>query len=316
MSTIRRAVTLLFTMAAATRRLRPAAALAAALLLGALAGPAGTAAGNGASPAIDWTKVRVLVYTRNGAGYVHDNIPASIEAIKALAAEHGFAVDVSDDPASFTDPTLRKYNALVFSNTNNTVFDNDAQRVALMRYVEAGGGFAAIHSASGTERSWRWFAALLGGAFSRHSPLQTFGVLVLDRRHPSLAHLPARWEREDECYYLVRMNVNLRVLAVNDLSTIQDPKEKPPVTFGDVFPSVWSQEYDGGRQWYTSLGHRKDDYATSEFRRHLMGGIESVVGTTPLDYTRAHATSPDDAPAPAPPGPGRPRQQTPQRRDP
>ena len=53
----------------------------------------------------------------------------------------------------------------------------------------------------------------------------------------------------------------MRILAVNDLTTIQEPKEKPPVTFGDVFPSVWYQEFDGGPQWYTSLGHRKEDYA-------------------------------------------------------
>ncbi|MGI8423371.1 MAG: ThuA domain-containing protein [Chloroflexota bacterium] len=243
---------------------------------------------------VNWSKVRLLLYTRNGAGYVHQNIPASIEAIKALAAEHKFVVDASDDPAVFTDDNLKKYSALVFSNTNNVVFDTDAQRVALMRYVQAGGGFAAIHSASGTERTWKWFAGLLGGAFSRHAPMQKFGVVILDRAHPSLAHLPPRWERDDECYYLVKMNVNMKVLAVNDLSTIQDPKGEKPAIFGDVFPSVWSQEFDGGRQWYTSLGHRKEDYLTPEFRQHILGGIRSVVRNAPLDYTRAYAVSPAD----------------------
>lgn len=252
------------------------------------------AAGPQPSP-VDWSRVRVLVYTKNGTGYVHDNIPASIEAIKALGREHAFSVDASDDPAVFTDENLRKYNALVFSNTNNVVFDTDAQRVALMRYVEAGGGFAAIHSASGTERAWNWFAAMLGGRFSRHPPFQKFPVLILDRSHPSLAHLPERWEREDECYYLVRMNVNMRILAVNDLSAVQDPKEKP-ATFGDVFPSVWYQEFDGGRQWYTSLGHRKEDYALPEFRKHIFGGIQSVVRNAPLDYSRAYARTPADEP--------------------
>ena len=50
---------------------------------------------------------RVLVYTRNytpdGKGYVHDNIASSVEAIKKMGAEKGFAVDVSDDPAVFTE---------------------------------------------------------------------------------------------------------------------------------------------------------------------------------------------------------------------
>jgi type 1 glutamine amidotransferase len=275
-----------------TQASRFAASAVVALLI---AGPAVDAPADAQRASPDWPKVRVLVYTKNGQGYVHDNIPASIEAMRALGREHRFAVDVSDDPAVFADDTLEKYGALVFSNTNNVVFDTDAQRVALMRYVQAGGGFVAIHSASGSERTWRWFAGLIGGTFSRHAPIQKFGVRVLDRAHPSVAHLPERWERDDECYYLVRLNVNMRILAVNDLTTIKDPKETP-ATFGDVFPSVWYQEFDGGRQWYTSLGHRKEDYARPEFRRHLLGGIQSVVREAPLDYRRAYATSPADAP--------------------
>ena len=42
---------------------------------------------------------RILVYTKNGKGYVHDNIPASVAALKKLGAENDFLVDVSDDPA-------------------------------------------------------------------------------------------------------------------------------------------------------------------------------------------------------------------------
>ena len=52
------------------------------------------------------TLPRILLYTRNGLtldgkkGYVHDNIPNSIVAIRALGAQNGFAVDVSDIPSS------------------------------------------------------------------------------------------------------------------------------------------------------------------------------------------------------------------------
>lgn len=246
------------------------------------------------SQSVNWKKVRVLVYTKNGKGYVHDNIANSIEAIKALGKEHGFTVDATDDPGVFTDDDLKKYNALIFSNTNNVVFDTDAERVALMRYVEAGGGFVGLHSASGTEREWKWFKHLLGGTFSRHAPFQKFGVIAIDRTHPSTAHLPARWERTDECYYLREMNVNMKILAVNDLSTIEDAKGKPD-TFGDVFPSVWCQEYDGGRQWYTSLGHAKEDYQDPILRRHILGGIEwAISNQKPLNYNKAYATSPTD----------------------
>lgn len=245
----------------------------------------------------NWEKVNVLLYTKNGEGYVHDNIPNSIEAIKALGKKHGFTVDASEDPAVFTDDNLKKYDAVVFSNTNNNVFDTDSQKVAFMRYIQSGGGFVGIHSASGTERQWEWFKQLLGGTFHWHEPYQKFDVKIIDKDHPSLAHLPELWEKEDECYYLKEMNVNLTVLAVNDLSTLEvqgKKKRQRPNIFGNVFPAVWCQEFDGGRQWYTSLGHNKEDYKKPDFRKHILGGIQWVIGDQkPLDYGKAHARSPE-----------------------
>ncbi|MCE7069211.1 ThuA domain-containing protein [Dyadobacter sp. CY327] len=245
---------------------------------------------------VKWNKVKVLVYTKNGKGYVHDNIAASVVAIQALGKQHGFGVDVSDDPAKFTEENLKQYDALIFSNTNNDVFDTDAQRVALMRYIQAGGNFVGLHSASGTERKWRWFKDMLGGTFFWHEPGQSFTVNVLDSKNPSLAHLPAKWERKtDEFYFIKELGVNLNVLAVNDHTTIQKPAGKALDTFGTVFPSVWWHEYDGGRAFYTSLGHQKEDYEQEDLRKHILGAIEWAIGPQKArNYSKAYATSPTD----------------------
>lgn len=252
----------------------------------------------GALPqSVDWRKIKILVYTKNGEGYVHDNIENSVQALKALGERLGFAVDASNDPAVFTDDNLQQYDALVFSNTNNNVFDTDAQRVALMRYIQAGGGFVGIHSASGTERQWKWFKQLLGATFYWHDRFQPFTVNVVDPGHPSVRHLPRKWIRAqgDEFYYLKQLNVNLHVVAVNDATTLQGEDPRRLDTFGDVFPSVWCQEFDGGRSWYTSLGHSKEDYLDEAFRQHILGGIEWVVsGNRTRDYRKAYATSPHD----------------------
>lgn len=246
---------------------------------------------------VKWNKVKILFYTKNGKGYVHDNIPNSIAAIQALSKQHGFKVDVSDDPSMFTDENLKQYDALVFSNTNNDVFDTDAQRVALMRYIQAGGNFVGLHSACGTERKWTWFKGLLGGTFFWHEPGQSFDVKVLDKKNPSLAHLPETWKREvDEFYFLKEMSVNLNVLAVNDHTTIKKEGGKALDTFGTVFPSVWWHEYDGGRAFYTSLGHQKEDYEKDDLRKHILGGIEWAIGAQkPRNYSKAYASSPNDA---------------------
>jgi type 1 glutamine amidotransferase len=227
----------------------------------------------------------ILVYTKNGEGYVHENIPYSVAALEKLGTEYGFTVVVSDDPAQFTDENLQQYDALVFSNTNNEAFDTDAQRRALESYIHRGGGFVAIHSASGSERKWPWFSKLLGGNFERHAPRQDFTVEVVDRTHPSTAFLPDTWQIEDdECYYLKELNPRIRVLLAADMETVSDngKDEFPGMLFGDRFPLAWYQEFDGGRQWYTSLGHRPEHYEDPRFMRHILGGIQWVVnGVSP-----------------------------------
>lgn len=222
---------------------------------------------------------KVLLYTKNGEGYVHENIPYSVEAIQKLGEENGFIVDVSDDPTHFTEENLKQYDALIFSNTNNEVFNSDSQREALQTYIRQGGGFMGIHSASGSERDWPWFSKLLGGNFERHAPQQDFTVDVADHAHPSTSFLPNRWEIEnDECYYLKELNPGIDVLLTADLTTVTDEEKNtfPGKNFGDQFPVAWSQEFDGGRQWYTSLGHRSEQYSDPLFVKHLLGGIEWV----------------------------------------
>ena len=220
---------------------------------------------------------RVLVYTRNGEGFVHDNIPASIAAIEKLGEQHGFTVVASDDPTLFTPEGLRDFDVLIFSNTNNRVFDTPAQRQAFKDYITGGGGFVGIHSACGTERDWPWFAQLLGGKFFRHPERQDFDVAVLDADHPATSFLPPTWHiRDDECYYLRQLNPDIHVLLAADLATIADEEGKstyPADTFGDYFPTSWYRTASGGRQWYTSLGHRIEHYSDPLFLQHILGGI-------------------------------------------
>lgn len=223
---------------------------------------------------------KVLVYTKNGEGYVHENISNSVEAIRKLGEQYGFEVDASDDPSLFTEENLTQYDALIFSNTNNEAFENESQREALQAYIHNGGGFVAIHSASGSERDWPWFSQLVGGNFERHAPQQDFTVEVIDNAHPSTSFLPDRWEIEnDECYYLKELNPGIRVVLAADLSTVTDEEkdEFPGTNFGDSFPVAWYQEFDGGRQWYTTLGHRPEQYSDPVFMRHILGGIQWVV---------------------------------------
>jgi uncharacterized protein len=219
---------------------------------------------------------KILIYTHNGKGYVHENIEASVEALKKLCADNGFQAEATADPAIFTTENLKKFSCIIFSNTNNEAFETEAQKQAFVTYTHNGGGFMGIHSASGSERQWPWFWAMLGGKFVRHPVLQKFTIKVIDKTHPSTKFLGDTWAWEDECYFTNQLNPDIKVLLAADLTTITDEKkvEYPGTTFGDYFPLAWCHEFEGGRQFYTSLGHKAEYYKDETFLKHLLGGLK------------------------------------------
>jgi len=236
----------------------------------------------------------VLIFTKNGKGYVHENIAASIVALQKLGVENGFKTDTTTNSALFTDANLKKYDAIIFSNTNNDVFDTEEQRVAFMRYIQAGGGFMGIHSASGTERKWKWFKLMLGATFLRHPPFQSFTVHVLDKKHPAVKNLSPQWETKDECYYFKEINPSVNVLLVSDISVITEQdsvKNVKPDVFGNRYPAAWCQEFDGGRILYTALGHNKEDYSNTTYLAHIIEGLKWLTDKPKPDYKKARSTS-------------------------
>ena len=225
---------------------------------------------------------RVLVYQKNGKGFVHDNLAASTAAIRELGAQNGFSVDASTDATVFTDATLKNYAALIFANSNNEAFDHNEQRASFQRYIRRGGGFVGIHSSTGSERQWTWFQQVQGAKFFRHSPLQKFTIKVLDQKHPATAHLREAWTWTDECYFFANINPDIRVLLAVEVMSLRDPKLQtvPGQSLHGIFPLAWCHEFEGGRQFYTSLGHKIEAYSDPVFRAHLLGGIRWVLGST------------------------------------
>lgn len=250
---------------------------------------------------VNWKNVRVLVYTKNGAGYVHDNIPSAVSRIQQLGAQYGFKVDTSRDASVMTAANLKQYTLLIFPSTNNDVFDTDAQRLAFRHYIEAGGGFVGLHSVTGTERNWKWFKMMLGGTFAWHAKFQPFTAKIIDPSHPSMVGLPTIWERNDECYFAKELYPGPRVLAVHDFTTLskgdttQDKLvEKNAGGYASLYPSVWYYDYDGGHTWCTVYGHDKKDFSDPVYVQHVLQGIQYVASKVKArDFTKAYADSKD-----------------------
>ncbi len=225
-------------------------------------------------------KPRILVFTKT-AGFHHSSIPAGAAAIIKLGAENNFDVDTTSNADWFNEDSLKKYAAVVFLNTTGDLL-NQYQEADFERYIQSGGGYAGIHAAADAEYDWGWYGRLVGGYFLSHPATQEAEINVVDSNNISTSHLPRVWKRTDEWYNYKNLNPDVHVLL-----TINEKSYKGGVN-GDHHPMAWYHDFDGGRAWYTELGHTEESYADPLYLKHILGGIKYAVGDNKkLNYSKA-----------------------------
>ncbi|HZF63613.1 MAG TPA: ThuA domain-containing protein, partial [Chitinophagaceae bacterium] len=225
-------------------------------------------------------KPRILVFSK-AADFYHTSIPTGVAALQKLAQQNNIDVDTTTDAAYFHADSLKRYAAVVFLNTTGNVL-NQYQEVAFERYIQSGGGFVGIHSATDTEYDWGWYGRLVGAYFEGHPKVQPAVLRVVDNTHPATKDLPKEWKRTDEWYNFKKLNKDVKVLLTIDEKTYEGGKN------GDHHPMSWYHEYDGGRAFYTELGHTDETFAEPLYLKHLLGGIQYAIGdNSELDYDNA-----------------------------
>ncbi len=172
----------------------------------------------------------------------------------------------SKDPLEFRDAILRNLDVIVFLNNSGDILDEEGKR-ALQRFVRSGRGIVGIHGAAATMEGWPWYVELIGGTFKSHPPVQTANVTTVDGSHPATAHLPTRWEWEEEWYNFQKLSPRIRVLLSVDESTYAGGEN------GTFHPVSWTQDYEGSRVFYTAIGHQSAAFVDPRIRQHLLGGL-------------------------------------------
>jgi type 1 glutamine amidotransferase len=258
-----------------------------------LAGAVGPAAAATGSAASGHPRFSALVFSKTAA-FRHDSIPAGVAAIQQLGAQHNFRVDATEDAAAFTDANLARYDVVIWLSTTGDVL-TDAQQAAFERYIRAGGGYAGIHAASDTEYDWAWYGGLVGAYFRDHPgsvnpQFQVATVKVLGRDTAATRPLPRRWEREEEWYnFRTNPRGTVRVLAEVDERTYDPRGYSVPggsPGMGRHHPISWCQSYDGGRAFYTAMGHKPEYYSDPLLLAHLLGGIQMAAGVARFNCGR------------------------------
>jgi cytochrome c len=232
-------------------------------------------------------KPKVLVFSKTG-GFRHSSIPVGKQAIIKLGEQNDFEVDTTENAEWFNDDSLKKYSTVVFLSTTEDVL-NHKQEVAFERYIQAGGGFMGIHAATDTEYDWGWYGRMVGGYFSSHPATQEAKLNVVDKSHISTKHLPDTWTRKDEWYNFNKLSNDVKVLIKID------EKSYNGGTNGDNHPMAWYHDYDGGRAFYTELGHTEESFSDSLYLQHVLGGIQYTIGENEeLNYSKAKSQLPPE----------------------
>lgn len=222
---------------------------------------------------------RVLVFSKT-TGFRHQSIGAGKAALMKLGAEKGFGVDTTESADVFTEENLKKYRAVIFLSTTGDVLDQ-AQQNQFMKFIQAGGGYVGIHAAADTEYDWWWYGKLVGAYFKSHPQIQEAKFKKIKSFGED--NLPDEWIRTDELYNYKKISDEITVLYNLDETSYQGGEN------GDNHPIAWYHDFDGGRSFYTGLGHTDESFSEELFLSHLYQGIKYAIGEKKPDFAKARA---------------------------
>ena len=209
-------------------------------------------------------------------GWHHESLHSGVLAIQQLGIKNNFEVTLFENPNGFTDTFLKQFQVVIFLNTTGNIFDSAQQRV-MERFIQSGKGYVGVHSASDTEYDWDWYTKLVGRMFVIHPVIQTAKLQVLNTEFPGLQGFAGNRLWTDEWYEFGPEKITglNYILGVDENS--YDAKvqwvDKKGMGMGKIHPISWYHNYDGGRAFYTALGHLPTNFSNDAFLNHLYAGI-------------------------------------------
>jgi type 1 glutamine amidotransferase len=230
---------------------------------------------------------RVLVFSKAG-WYRHPEIPRTNGWLVELGAASGVKVAVSETPEDLNPKALAEVQVLVINNANalgETL--NEKQKQAVTDWYRKGGGIVGLHAALVHQKTWAWFNDLAGCDFDSDSDFSK-ARLVVDpesKEHPAVKGVgpefwySADWHNHDRP---VTGLPGIKVLLRIDESTYEPVrayfKERGGKPMGKDHPAAWTREADGGRFFYTELGHDLRSLDTPFGRQHVLAALRWAAG--------------------------------------
>ncbi len=214
---------------------------------------------------------QVAPYAEGPAG-VHGVLGQATTALCELAELAGLSPSVVDDVRDLSPEQIGAGRILALFTIGETPF-TEAQRAAVLDAWRGGRlGVLGVHSATDACHSWPEYGSVLGARFDGHPWTQSFAIDVVDPLHPATAHLGPTWAWHDEIYLFRALRPDAHVLL--RLAEDQVDLSVAGARVPDCgFPLAWCHSEEGGRTFYTALGHFPGAWETPAYLRHLAGGL-------------------------------------------
>lgn len=198
-------------------------------------------------------------------GFRHASIPVARDVMSGLAPAHGFVVEATDDISAITTARLASTDVLMFALTSGELPFDAAQKSAILAFLNSGGGFVGVHSATDTLYDWPEYGAIVSAYFKEHPWVQEGNVVVEDRAHPSTETLGPSFRIHEE-FYTFRTNPRPVVTVLLSLDAAS-------VGASGHYPLAWHRTVGQGRVYYNALGHFDETWRDLRFQAQLIGAI-------------------------------------------
>ncbi|WP_226022981.1 PVC-type heme-binding CxxCH protein [Halomicrobium salinisoli] len=200
------------------------------------------------------------------------------DLLKELAPyllRRGVRLHYTERQADLNAETLAHYDAvLLYGNRQDPT---EAQIDALVEFVEDGGGFVPVHSASASFTSSDRFIDLVGGQFENHPEIQTTTTDRQQPDHPVFEGVDV-FSSEEEPYRHQNVADDIDVLEYGAGADFGENEDEP---------WTWTRTQGDGRVFYTAWGH-SSVWDTTGFKQLLhnalrwASGNEDTIGDHPM----------------------------------
>lgn len=221
--------------------------------------------------------IKVLVFTKT-AGFDHNTRSQNTTMMNGIASTLKFTLVYDNSGKEFNSAeNLDTFAVIYFNNTSGDMLSLE-QRINLETYAAQGGNFVSNHAASDAyvhttastgngngKGTWDWYAQNVTGCSVRNNPSHTeqdlAATVLVENENVSLTGgIDFPWDDNEEWYYWEGGYINSNFIELLRVSETGDNNyDEPRMT-----AHYWSRP-DGGKSFYTSMGHAPSKYADPDF---------------------------------------------------